>query len=127
MRLRNLFLLLFIASGSFAQTVSDYTPYIFPDSVPSNYFFDAEKEYLQLTSQKLDGVSHGELASFAEGLIYQHKSILENAKVYFNWNEAEDYLNTILKSLLPDSLKGKSNIHVYLAHMTEKNAFTFND
>ena len=127
MRFIFFYFLMLIAPCVYAQPDSNYVPYTFPDRVPDSYNLNSKEEYDKIVSQKIRGASAKELALYAEEIVYQHKSLIDNAKIYFNWYEAEDYLNRVLQTLLDDSLKGGEKTHVYLTRIADKNAFTFND
>src|SRR5690606_3129802 len=52
---------------------------------------------------------------------------MERGLVYLNWHEAENYLNDVLIKILPENLKSRSNIHVYLTRSNELNAYALSE
>lgn len=109
-----------------AQNTS-YKPYQFPEKVPSEYIFDVKSEYSSIAQLQVNNVKQRDIYRFAELSTYGKKELFTSGKIYLGWKEIEDYLNKILQQILPHELKGKQNMHVFLARSSESNAYAIHD
>lgn len=60
---------------------------------------------------------------FSDNAAYEIQKELINGDVYNNWPELENYLNRILKQVLPPELSRDSIIHIYIVQDGSFNAF----
>ncbi len=113
-------------TGSFAQNL--YQPFEFPAQIPSPYQVDAITIYNKLLfSTKSKKISKDEIARYCEFMSFGKKSCFTSGHLYCNWEKAENYLNNVLHQILPDSLKNRKNIHVYLTRDADFNAYSIYD
>lgn len=108
------------------------TAYQYPVQIPRQYIFDSEYEYRNMLSdtksQIPSSINKADYARFAEAVAYSKKSLFLSGDVYLGWTEMEDYLNGVLRKILPDSLKGMDiQIYVYPVRSAEYNAFAIPD
>ena len=104
-----------------------YNTIPFPDTIPSKYLFDVKQEYKNFSANPPKGVKQRDLNRFAETESYDKQDFFTSGYVYLNWQEMEDYVNKIVQQILPDSLKCKKNIHVYITKDAELNAEAIHD
>lgn len=100
--------------------------YQFPDK--------ADLRYLEIdsTSNTIKKLSRGDVNEkktnqFAQKCAFNKQRLFLSGDIYISWNEMEDYLNQILQLILPDTLKNRTNIHVYPTRFTDLNAFVLPD
>jgi len=118
-----LYIILGISSGSFCQ---NYSYYQFPKQFPEAYKVDLAAEKAKILSRKFPKMRKWRIREFAEKNANFKQDLFSTGECYLNWNEPEEYLNSILKKIMPDSLK-KYNIHVYITRNAEANAFSIYD
>lgn len=111
-----LLILLFISLNIVAQK---YVYTLLPE-IPSSYLYNADSAYKQLLAT-VPELSAKDKLYYADGLAYYHDHMLRSGSIYFNWREAEDYLNQILDNLLKvNSINRK--FRIYLVRSEEMNA-----
>jgi Zn-dependent protease with chaperone function len=101
--------------------------YQFPANNLSNYNVAAETLYNKIIVQQYKGISKKQLKSFAEEIAEGKEDFFLTGNVYIGWDKMEQYLNNILQKILPDSLKGNPDIHVYPTRIAEVNAYAMFD
>ena len=100
-----------------------YSKYRYPSEVPELYSIDVYKEYDQLRSVKIRAKRKKKI-TFAENYSFAKKAMFESGMIYMGWNEAEDYLNDVLQTIIPDEHKVKcQELRVYLTNETHYNAY----
>lgn len=88
--------------------------------IPENYLYNADSAYKQLLAA-VPELSAKDKMYYADGLAYYHDYMLRSGSIYFNWKEAEDYLNQILDNLIRvNSIERK--FRIYLVRNEEMNA-----
>jgi len=112
---------LFLFFGATAQKSRDML-YQFPAKDLSNYNVAADALYNKIISHQYAGVKRKQLESFAELIAKDKEDFFLKGNVYVGWDKMEQYLNKIMQKILPDSLKGNPDIHVYPTRITEINA-----
>ncbi len=121
-------LFLFFATILNVTAQGVYKPLAYPGKIPSNYLFNPARSVDDLNASiRNSQLSTDEFDRFSEMIIDYKKETFSTGEIYFNWEKAETYLNSILQRLLPDSLKNKSNIHVYIRRDTDCNVGTLDD
>lgn len=100
--------------------------YEYPDQFPEQYKVDFISDYNTLLAQHPEKKSKV-MRKLAESNSFAKKFYMERGLVYLNWHEAENYLNDVLKKILPENLKSRSNIHVYLTRSNELNAYALSE
>lgn len=122
----SLIAVVFFHYGYFCQNT--YQSYQFPKEIPKNYVVDAKQDYEKLKLiTKPTNASKEEIEGYCEFITYSKQNLFNTGGVYFNWAELENYLNTVLKNILPDSLKNNNALHVYPARKADFNAFAISD
>lgn len=111
--------------SAFAQL--QLSAYVFPQSVPAQYILDAKKEYNAFMKNNIAGMNQLQKELFTEEMTYEKVNALKSGDVYLGWNEMEDYLNSILQKITPDSLKNNNLLHVYLLRDGDYNAYSIHD
>ena len=109
----------------FIEGVTGQTKYEFPNEIPEEYKLNPQEEFKKLSRIRKRGFTPTHVAKYAEMVSYGKANLLESGVVYFSWSEIEEYLNTVLQKLLPDSIKQISK--VYLVRDPSYNAFAIHD
>jgi hypothetical protein len=104
-----------------------YQPIQFPDTIPSKYIFNVAKEYITTSKKSVKGVKQKDIKRFAETVTYGKQELFTSGYVYMNWDELEDYVNSILQLVLPDEMKDNKSIHFYITRDASHNAFSIHD
>jgi len=124
------FILIFFISllylNAWAQKSRDLL-YQFPAKKLSNYNVNADALYNKIIAHHYKEISNKKLKRFAEITAQGKEHFFLTGNVYIGWDKMEQYLNKVLQKILPDSLKGNPDIHVYPARITELNAFAMFD
>lgn len=122
-----LIILALLPSLLFGQ-VQSYLGRADSDTVPEQYRFDSnilrEQVYNKLPKiLKDDFKTNRRSLIFAQDASLLASDLLSGGQLYIDWPELENYLNRILKRIMPEELKGDSGIHVYVAKNGDRNAF----
>lgn len=126
-RLEKYFFILLILNLSIKIRSQEFIPYSFPEKIPINYIFPCNEEYKLISSQKGLKIKKSVLKRFAETVSYGKQELFTNGLVYFNWMGTEDYLRKVVNLILPDSLKKRKEIKIYLSTQTSYNAYALHD
>ena len=109
----------------------------YKDTIPSSYYLD----YNKIRDHIIDGVpkkykddDYKRLTyTFADKMAYNVSGMIVDGWSYNDWKEMEDYINDVLKKILPDELKSDTAIHAYIkqdgvfnANMTPAGKFFVN-
>jgi len=121
-----IFLIVFLICNSIAfGQVSKNLRYKFPDQtglptadirIISNRIIQAHKN-----------IPEKKIMPYAQSVAFEEQSLYLNGNIYCGWVEMETYLNDILMKILPDSLKGRKDLHVFPARIAGINAYTYAD
>lgn len=103
-----------------------YSGFIYPDTLPEVYHKDYRQlyQFLQDEVPKDLGEKYPRLKlQYAQTNAYYISQVVSNGYTYPGWEEMEGYVNEVMQSILPEDLKGKSNIHAYIVRDASLNAF----
>lgn len=118
MKLFKYSLLLLFPLSLFAQNPTDFGR-THSDQLPEEFIIDQEK----IRQHIYDGIPAGYLTKehrkrsafrFADGAAYYVSNLLASGTIYSDWPEFENYLNDILKKVMPPELANDQGIHAYL-------------
>lgn len=101
--------------------------YVHPKQIPSAYNFDIHKEMEKLSFEDNFGIKKKTYSRFISSVVSNKRNQIDNGEIYFGWSKAETYLNDILKTLLPDSIKNDQKMYVYLLRDPSLNAYSSYD
>lgn len=119
-KMKNILVLFFL--GFYCGILAQQS-YTIPDAIPASYITNTNNEYKVFINSKKGSYDSLYLNEFVERAIYQKKSSLLNGNVYYNFDQYEDYLNSILKKLLiAADIKSNLNFHAYLKYDENYNA-----
>lgn len=104
-----------------------YQPLQFPDTIPPKYIFDVKKDYNQISSLPYEGAKQKDINRFAEIMTYGKQDLFTSGYIYLNWPELENYVNEVAQQILPDSIKEKKSVHIYITKDASYNAFAIHD
>ncbi|MEM9022812.1 MAG: M48 family metallopeptidase [Bacteroidota bacterium] len=106
--------------------VNAFRGFSYPDTLPAAYQLDAEQlseELFRAFPDNLQTTYPRKLLEYADNQAYKVRNFVSGGLLYPGWDSLEVYLNDILARLLPDSLKGDPNMHVYVARIGQPNAY----
>lgn len=133
MHLPKLLVLLIIGSAILGKSSiagqNTYEPYSFPSKIPAQYQIDVEARYQRLMGELKESFpekDEGQISRYAEKQVYGLKHIIESGRIYLGWKELENYLDAIVKKLLPSDINEEA-IEVYASTGTSVNAFAFHN
>ena len=119
-------ILLSTSSFSIAQLSSPFE-ISHDDSIPGKYKFDAskfsEKLYAGIPEENKKGIHDQMSHVFSCEAGYEVSDLLYGGRIYYHKNELTDYLNEVLRRVLPPQLKNDTSIKAYLAADGNYNAF----
>lgn len=124
--LRLIILLFFIPLVSHAQVAEKFGR-IYNDTLPEDFKIDISEIrtsiHASIPEDLREQVYPKSTFRFADQASVQLSYLLTSGQVYRDWMPLENYVNEILKKVLPDELKEEPLIHVYLLKDGDFNAF----
>jgi Zn-dependent protease with chaperone function len=109
--------------ASFLHAQYQFSDYVMPKKIASRYNFAPDLKnpfvinYAALAPEDFD--------AYSKTCAYNKYNLFISGSVYLEWDDVENYLNVVLNTILPDSLRNK--LHVYPYRSTISNAFTLPD
>ena len=123
-----LIFLVFVYSVSFGQLSRPFYIQI-DDSIPNEFKFNvpelSEKLYARIPENTKNGIQEQMSCVFACEAGYQVSRFIYGGNIYYQQNELSDYLNDVLKKVIPDELKNDTSLKVFLHANGSYNAFIF--
>ncbi|MBL0046499.1 MAG: M48 family metallopeptidase [Bacteroidetes bacterium] len=121
------FLLLIVVKIGFAQNTNEFhRSYI--DSLPKKFYLDHVPLREHIFSQFPEELKFSKKADncfkFANEHAIDISYFLASGQIYTDWNNFENYLNSILEKILPAELKGKNMLHVYISKAGDFNSYS---
>ncbi len=104
--------------------------YSFPEEMPEAYKVDARSLYdsiMGLSNVGPPDARTRHIERFAESNSYGLQELIKGGSVYMGWKEMEQYLNSVLDTVIPDSVFRKEQMKVYLSTWTGRSAHAFFD
>ncbi|MBT3801372.1 MAG: M48 family metalloprotease [Bacteroidetes bacterium] len=115
----------FLSYYAVAQTTKT-SSYSMPESFPDKYFFDPEQNYYDILDKLSVPNKMDEKERYAELMAFGKQNLFDKGVVYMEWPAMEDYLQKVLKQVLPAKLKDE-NLQIYLTRSPSINAFAIHD
>lgn len=123
-------LIIFTPVFCFAQEIdtNGHFRYLIPDKIPEKYTFSGEG-YAAAIREKYSGkIKNLKLLNrFINEAVYTKAAYFQPGYIYYNWNEMEDYINNVLKKVLPEQNVKYYPSQVYIVRDPEINACAFED
>jgi len=101
--------------------------YQFPKQIPQSYRFNVEAELAKMAYSTPADLKQSDYEYFTHTIIENRIYQINEGEIYLEWSEAELYLKRLLNQLLPDSLKNKKNINIYIRRDSTPNAYSSYD
>jgi len=126
--MRSILIIFFLLPISLFGQVQAYLGREDSDTIPERYKLETNilREHIYSTlpgKLKVDFKMDRRCLLFAQEASIQINSLISGGNLYSDWPELEDYLNLILQRVMPNVLKGDTNIHVYVARDGQRNAY----
>jgi hypothetical protein len=97
------------------------------DSIPQRYRIDvsslSQQLYARIPSESKKGIHDQMSHVFSCEAAYEVADFLYGGGIYYHQNELTDYINEVLKKVMPDELKSDTSIKAYLVADGGFNAF----
>lgn len=116
-------LILLFANALSAQI---YRPLPFPEKVESKYIMEPLKEEMKFRKKVGKKIPKKHLKDYTYACTFGKSEMFKDGKIYLSWPAMENYVNQILDSILPGTLRTKK-IHAYIGRSSEINAFCLYD
>ncbi|MEI6821482.1 MAG: M48 family metallopeptidase [Bacteroidota bacterium] len=118
--------ILFLPQIVFSQENTNYT-YHHNDTMPTSYNLHVNEIHENIYSGIPDKLKK-EIFTYmtyiyAAQTAYETCNMINNGFVYHDWPELENYMNKILKEVVPPEFKKDTNVHVYIVRNGSYNAF----
>jgi len=125
--MKTLFILvLLFPLTSFTQTSNDYGR-SYSDTIPEKYILDIAKLREHIYANVPDNFKKDQYKVmtywFADENAYRISNLLSSGQVYSDWQSLENYLNEILRKVIPTELRNDTVIRVYILQNGSYNAF----
>lgn len=103
---------------------SGLSVYQFPKQIPLSYQFNLETEQTKMPFSKLLELKKNDFEYFTHTIIKNRIHQVNQGEIYLDWIEGELYVKRLLNRLLPDSLKNKKAINIYIRRDPVANAYS---
>jgi hypothetical protein len=114
MKTKLLVLIVWIVQLKYSYSQLKGSSYQFPEKFSSNYFFDPHMSYLQIKDLQVEGIPEGEMDYYKIRNTYNLQREFDNNAFYLEWYDLEKYLNRIVDSIIPVSIKEKEHFKVFI-------------
>lgn len=114
----------FISVDLFGQA---YQPIKFPETVDKKYIFDPLKEAEKCRQKASKDLGNRYAKRYANTMAFAKRDRFADGRVYLSWSAMENYLNTLVDSLLPSTSKTRKSVKAYIARDPAINAFCMYD
>jgi len=101
--------------------------YQFPKQIPLAYHVNVESELTNMPYCAHSEIKKSDFSTFTRNIVENRIHQINEGEIYFDWIEAELYLKRLLNRLLPDSLKNKKAINIYIRRDPAANAYSSYD
>jgi len=103
---------------------SGLSVYQFPKQIPLSYQFNLETELAKMPFSEPSELKKNDFEYFTHTIIENRIHQINQGEIYLDWIEAELYVKRLLNRLLPDSLKNKKAINIYIRRDAVANAYS---
>lgn len=103
---------------------SGLSVYQFPKQIPLSYQFNLETELVKMPFSELSELKKSDFEYFTHSIIKNRIHQVNQGEIYLDWIDAELYVKRLLNRLLPDSLKNKKEINIYIRRDAVANAYS---
>jgi len=126
--MKHIFIFLFLLPFSLLAQNQAYLGREDTDTIPERFRLESnvvrDHIYAKLPQAlKVNGKSDRRCFLYAQEQSVVIAQFISSGALYSDWSELENYLNRILRRIMPESLKGDSTIHLYIAQDGYNNAF----
>ncbi len=101
--------------------------YQFPKQIPLSYQLDIETEQAKMPYCEHSTLKKREFDYFTHTIIENRIHQINKGEIYLDWIEAELYVKRLLNRLLPDTLKNKKEINIFIRRDADPNAYSTYD
>jgi hypothetical protein len=103
-----------------------YRPILFPEKVDSKYIMEPIKEEAKFRKKVGKKIPKKHLQTYTYACTFGKSEMFKDGKIYLSWPGMENYVNQILDSIMPGTLRSKK-IRAYIGRSSEINAFCLYD
>ena len=96
--------------------------YQFPERFSPNYFFDPNLSYQKIKDVQVKGFTPEQMDFYKIQKTYNTQRDFDNNSFYMEWNELENYLYKIIDTIIPQEIKIKQPLDVFIKRDIEYNA-----
>lgn len=121
----NLYIFLFlICCQNLSAQIYQLMP--FPEKVDKRYVLNPIKDEEKFRKKVSKSIPKKHVKPFTFSCAFNKSDMFKDGKIYLSWNLMEGYLNQLLDSIIPETLKNKK-IRAFVGRSSEINAFCLYD